>query len=45
MKKMNFNLTRPQYEQIMKIAQRTGLTIAELLRRAIDEYLERKESR
>jgi predicted DNA-binding protein len=32
-----------QIQQLTKLAKTTGLTLAELVRRAIDEYLERKQ--
>jgi len=40
MKKLNFYLTKQQYEKLLKLSQETGLTMAEIIRRAMDEYLE-----
>lgn len=41
----NFYLTDNQLAQIKKLSKETGLSYSELLRRAIDEYLERQKSK
>ena len=42
MKRVNFHITDKQLKTLRKYAQKTGLTVAELLRRAIDEFLKTK---
>jgi len=39
MKKINSYFTEKQIEALRKLSADTGLTVAELLRRAIDHYL------
>ncbi len=39
----NFYLTDRQRAQIRKLSEKTGLSYSEILRRAIDEYLERQK--
>jgi predicted DNA-binding protein len=43
MKRINTHLTKQQIEALKKLADKTGLTVAEHIRRAIDEYLEKKK--
>ena len=38
----NIHLTEKQLEALRKLSEDTGLTVAEHIRRTIDEYLERK---
>ena len=40
MKKINSYFTEKQLEDLRKLSAETGLTVAELLRRAVDFYLE-----
>jgi predicted DNA-binding protein len=40
MERTNIYLTKPQLEKLRKLAIESGLTVAELVRRAIDKYLE-----
>jgi len=42
MKKITTNISNKQYKAFHKIAQKEGLTFSELIRRALDEYLERR---
>jgi len=42
MKRVNYHLTQKQIESLKKLSKETGLSVAELIRRAIDEYLEKK---
>lgn len=42
MKKKLFNLTDNEVKGLQKLAAKTGLSMSDILRRAIDEYLERK---
>jgi len=44
MQKLNFHLTGPQYDKLKRISQDTGLSLAELLRRAVDCYLKSEET-
>jgi len=39
MKRTNVHLTEPQRKQLAELAAKTGLKVAELIRRAIDAYL------
>lgn len=39
MTRRNVFLADPQYAALEKLATKTGLTVAELIRRAIDDYL------
>lgn len=39
MKRVNYHLTDKQIETLKEIAKDTGLTVAELIRRAIDKFL------
>lgn len=40
MKRINYHLTENQIKELKKIREKTGLSLAELVRRAIDKYLE-----
>lgn len=44
MKRKNFHLTGQQIERLEYLAQKTGLTVAEHIRRAIDAYLKPHET-
>ena len=41
----NIHLTEKQLEALRKLSEDTGLTVAEHIRRAIDEYLETKSDK
>jgi predicted DNA-binding protein len=43
MKKLNFYLTEKQYQKLQEISRSTGLTMAEIIRRAMDMYLEQRK--
>ena len=43
MKRVNYHLTEMQIKQLKELSMRTGLTVAELIRRAIDEYVKRQK--
>lgn len=45
MQKLNFYLTSQQYDKPLEMSKRTGLTMAELVRRAMDEFFSRMEDR
>ena len=38
----NFNYTKPQTDRLKLLSKHTGLTTAELVRRAVDEYLDKE---
>jgi hypothetical protein len=44
MKRVNYHLTEKQIEALKEYSDRTGLSIAEIIRRAIDFWL-KKESK
>lgn len=39
MKRVNYHLTEQQIEQLHNISQETGLTVAEIIRRAVDAHV------
>lgn len=39
MKRVNFHLTDKQIAALRKLSKKTGLTVSELVRRAVDAYL------
>ena len=41
MKRINTHLTHKQIETLKELANKTGLKVAEHIRRAIDKYLEK----
>ena len=43
MKRVNYHLTEKQIERLKELSDRTGLTAAELVRRAIDEYVKKQK--
>lgn len=43
MKRIDTYLTDKQIKQLKNLAIETGLKVAELIRRAIDEYLEKRK--
>lgn len=43
MKRVNYHLTDIQIKQLRELAERTGLSVAELIRRAIDEYVKKQK--
>jgi len=44
MKRTNINLREHQHKALAASSQKTGATVSELIRRAIDEYLKKKQS-
>ena len=40
--RVDFLAGKEQLDKLRKLAKQTGLAVSELIRRAIDEYLERK---
>ena len=45
MKRVNYHLTTSQIEKLREISKDTGLSVAELIRRAVDEYLGKKKKK
>ena len=43
MKRVNYHLTEQEIVRLQSLSDKTGLTVAEIIRRAVDEYLDRKE--
>ena len=43
MKRINTYLTEKEIKELGKLAKQMGLTVAELIRRAIDKYLQEQE--
>jgi len=39
----NFHLTKGQLGALRKLSKQTGLSVAELIRRAVDEFLKRQK--
>lgn len=39
----NIHIPDLQWSALLSLAKKTGLSVAELIRRAIDEYLEKKK--
>lgn len=44
MVKFNLHLSEPQDRGLRLLAQRTGLSLAELIRRAVEEHLKREKA-
>ena len=45
MKRTNFYMSVVQLSKLDKLSRKTGLSVSELVRRAIDQYLEREGSK
>jgi Arc/MetJ-type ribon-helix-helix transcriptional regulator len=45
MPRVGLYLTEPQVKKIRDISNKTGLTVSDLIRRALDEWLEKIEER
>lgn len=43
MKRVNYHLTILQIKQLKKLSNKTGLSVAELIRRAIDDFLKKQK--
>ena len=44
-KRVGFYLTEVEIKRLRMVSKKTGLSVSELIRRAIDEYLERYEKK
>jgi len=42
MKRVNYHLTEKQLEALRQESEKSGLSVAELIRRAVDAFLERR---
>jgi metal-responsive CopG/Arc/MetJ family transcriptional regulator len=45
MKRISLHLTEKQLAALKRLSAETGLKVADLIRRAIDEYLEKREKK
>ncbi len=45
MKRVNYHLTEDQIARLQAVSKETGLSVAELIRRAVDAYINREEKR
>ncbi len=45
MKRVNYHLTDSQIKALQKESEKSGLSVAELIRRAVDDWIERLEDR
>jgi predicted transcriptional regulator len=45
MHRISLHLAAPQRDTLLKLATRTGLPVAELIRRAIDDFVEKQAAR
>lgn len=43
--RVNYHLTEEQISRLKALSEKTGLSVAELIRRAVDAYLEQDEKR
>lgn len=43
MKRVTYHLTNNQIIKLQTLSKKTGLTVAEIIRRAVDAYLEKAE--
>lgn len=43
MKRTNIYLTEPSVAKLQAMAEKTGLSVAELIRRAIDDFLKKQK--
>jgi hypothetical protein len=43
MKRVNYHLTEEQIGRLQFLSGKTGLSVAEIIRRAVDEYLDRRK--
>jgi hypothetical protein len=44
-KRLDFYLTETQVEKMKALSEKTGLSVSEHMRRAIDEYLDRQKKK
>lgn len=45
LKRTNINLTQQQHEKLTEMARQRGIATSELIRRILDEYLEKEGQR
>jgi Ribbon-helix-helix protein, copG family len=43
MKRVNYHLTEDEIKGLQGLSERIGLSVAEIIRRAIDEYLDKEK--
>lgn len=44
MKRMNIHLSQKQIDRLKKLSNEAGLPLAELVRRAVDEFLKKEQA-
>jgi arsenate reductase-like glutaredoxin family protein len=44
MKRVDYYLTESQIEQLKKLSKQSGLSVSEIIRRALDKYFEKNNS-
>lgn len=44
MKRVNYYLPENQIKRLVELSKRTGLSMSELIRRALDEFFERRKT-
>ncbi len=45
MKRVNYHLTEGQIRELQRVCEETGLSVAEIIRRSVDAYLETYEEK
>jgi predicted DNA-binding protein len=45
MKRVGYHLTEEQIKRLQALSGKTGLSVAEIIRRSVDDFLDRKEKR
>ena len=45
MKRVNYYLSEKQIKDLKQLSGKTGITVSEIIRRAIDEYLDENKSK
>lgn len=45
MKRVNYYLSDIQIDKLKKLSTETGITVSEIIRRAVDSYLEQKKGK
>ena len=45
MPRVNFVLTEPQIKNLNQISETTGLSVSEIIRRAVDDWIEKYEEK
>ncbi len=43
MRRVNYHLTEEEIAELQSLSGKTGLSVAEIIRRAVDEYLDKRK--